>query len=65
MKIEMIDDLELELEEEEIEDDTYEQTFPNFTPYDIQDNDGHYHCPFEDYGGGDRCRVCCGLGVDE
>lgn len=25
----------------------------------------HYYCPYEDYGGSDRCRVCCGLGVDE
>lgn len=25
----------------------------------------HHNCPYDDYGGSDRCRVCCGLGVDE
>lgn len=36
-------------------------------PCDYPDEFGHYHCPFEDYGGyeSERCRVCCGLGVDE
>lgn len=34
------------------------------TPCDVL-IDGRYYCPFEDYGGSDRCRVCCGLGVDE
>ena len=34
-------------------------------PCDCLDADGFSHCPFEDYGGSDRCRVCCGLGVDE
>lgn len=23
-----------------------------------------HRCPYEDYGGSDRCRVYCGLGVD-
>jgi len=37
------------------------------TPCDYPDEFGRYHCPFEDYGGyeSERCRVCCGLGVDE
>ena len=35
------------------------------TPCDYPDANGEYHCPFEDYGGSDRCRACCGLGVDE
>lgn len=37
------------------------------TPCDFKDENGKYHCPFEDYGGyeSERCRVCCGLGVDE
>lgn len=34
-------------------------------PCDYPDEYGNHHCPFEDYGGSDRCRVCCGLGVDE
>ena len=33
------------------------------TPCD--ENENHY-CPFEDYPSeSDRCRCCCGLGVDE
>ena len=37
------------------------------TPCDYPDEYGKYHCPYEDYGGyeSERCRVCCGLGVDE
>lgn len=38
------------------------------TPCDLQDNDGHYRCPYEStYTGyeSEMCRVCCGLGVDE
>jgi uncharacterized protein (UPF0305 family) len=39
-----------------------------FTPCDIKQDDGRYHCPYEDtYTGyeSEMCRVCCGLGVDE
>lgn len=32
---------------------------------DFVDGNGMSYCPYEDYGGSDRCRVCCGLGVDE
>lgn len=37
------------------------------TPCDYPDEEGNHHCPYEDYTGyeGERCRVCCGLGVDE
>lgn len=35
------------------------------TPCDYPDDFGFFHCPFDDYGGSDRCRVCCGLGVDD
>lgn len=37
------------------------------TPCDYPNAYGEYHCPYEDYGGyeSERCRVCCGLGVDE
>ena len=34
---------------------------------DLRDENGMSYCPYEDYGGyeSERCRVCCGLGVDE
>ena len=38
------------------------------TPCDyLRDENGFSVCQFEDYGGyeSERCRVCCGLGVDE
>ena len=37
------------------------------TPCDFPDENGMYNCPYEDYCGyeSERCRVCCGLGVDE
>ena len=36
------------------------------TPCDyLEDENGLSYCPYEDYGGSDRCRICCGLGVDE
>lgn len=37
------------------------------TPCDIPDDDGVFRCPYTDYTGyeGEKCRVCCGLGVDE
>lgn len=38
------------------------------TPCDyLKDENGMSYCPYEDYGGyeSERCRVCCGLGVDE
>ena len=38
------------------------------TPCDwMKDDDGFAICPYEDFGGyeSERCRVCCGLGVDE
>ena len=38
------------------------------TPCDyLIDGNGMAYCPYEDYGGyeSERCRVCCGLGVDE
>lgn len=37
-------------------------------PCDIPDDNGKYHCPYEDtYTGyeSEMCRNCCGLGVDE
>ena len=35
------------------------------TPCDyLKDEDGMAYCPY-DYGGSDKCRVCCGLDVDE
>lgn len=39
----------------------------NSIPCDVPDDDGFHRCPYEDFGGyeGERCRVCCGLGVDE
>ena len=52
----------------------YEQGIPNdwgkqpFTPCDIPDDNGSYHCPYADTYMGfedEMCRVCCGLGVDE
>ena len=51
-----------------------DRTIPNdwgkhpFTPCDIPDDQGQYHCPYIDTYGGyedEMCRVCCGLGVDE
>ena len=39
-----------------------------WTPCDVQDNDGLYHCPYaETYTGyeSEMCRNCCGLGVDD
>ena len=38
------------------------------TPCDYPDENGNYHCPYEDsYTGyeSEMCRTCCGLGVDE
>lgn len=38
------------------------------TPCDwMRDESGFSVCPYENYGGyeSERCRVCCGLGVDE
>ncbi len=34
---------------------------------DMRDENGLSICPYEDFGGyeSERCRVCCGLGVDE
>lgn len=40
----------------------------NWTPCDEIGDDGMHHCPYEDsYTGyeSERCRVCCGLGVDD
>ena len=39
----------------------------NKTPCDYPDENGIHHCPYEDSGvsESERCRVCCGLGVDE
>jgi hypothetical protein len=39
-----------------------------FTPCDVADDNGYYHCPYLDtYSGyeSEMCRNCCGLGVDE
>lgn len=39
-----------------------------FTPCDVKQDDGTYHCPYKDtYGGseGSMCRDCCGFGADE
>ena len=43
---------------------------PNYdykaTPCDFPDDDGVFHCPYEGEGSeSDRCRVFCGLSVDE
>lgn len=38
----------------------------NWTPCDDRDENGKSYCPYEDYPSeSERCRVCCGLGVDE
>jgi hypothetical protein len=44
-----------------------EESADNLDPCDIPDENGNHHCPYEDYSGyeGERCRVCCGHGVDE
>ena len=34
-------------------------------PCDYPDANGEYHCPYEEYSESERCRVCCGHGVDE
>ena len=47
-------------------DPGYYNDMPKATPCDYADDDGHYHCPYDDYpSDSERCRVCCGLGVDE
>lgn len=46
-----------------------ENKYPCDVPVEVYDEElgfhTEYHCPYDDYGGSDRCRVCCGLGVDE
>lgn len=55
----------IEFIEEELRDADYREFVDHSTPCDYPDENGEHHCPFDNISESERCRVCCGLGVDE